>query len=65
MDCSWIGDQYHAESDRTNKEISNSRTSVGTGGKDEKIKGQTLEINMGHEIRNSKQIRMIEVRNLK
>jgi len=36
---------------------------VGTGGKDEEGKGQTLKINPKHEIRNSKQIRMTKILN--
>jgi len=44
MDCSRIGDQHHAEFDGANTEISDSRTFVGTGGKDEKAKGQTLRL---------------------
>jgi hypothetical protein len=43
MDRPWIGDQHHAKSDGANKEISNSRTFVGSGGKNEKAKGETLE----------------------
>jgi hypothetical protein len=42
MDCSRIGDQHHAESDGTNTEISNSRTFVGTGEKNEKTKNKTI-----------------------
>ena len=40
MDCPRVGDQHHAKSDGANKEISNSRTFVGSGGKNEKAKGQ-------------------------
>jgi len=42
MDRPRIGDQRHAESVGADTKISNPRTLMGVGGKDEEAKGETL-----------------------
>jgi len=73
MDCSRIGDQHHTEFDGANTEISDSRTFVGTGGKNEKTKDPSPPgpemiscrndsgANSKLEARNSKQAPMFKI----
>jgi len=61
MDCSWPGNQYHAESDGTDTEVSNSGTSVGIGGKDEETKNQPPP---GSEMTNVKAQMSNQIQNL-